>query len=122
MPYATGKYANAICDRCGWKYPYLTMKTEWDHTRVCPECYESKHPQLEPIQVPVDAEVLWQPRPDVPLPQAGLGKVTTTNPSSAVIDQTGTNMMRFRDDPNIGSAFSGQEGETELGDLTVSTD
>jgi hypothetical protein len=98
------------------------MKTEWDHTRVCPECYESKHPQLEPIQVPVDAEVLWQPRPDVPLPQAGLGKVTTTNPSSAVIDQTGTNMMRFRDDPNIGSAFSGQEGETELGDLTVSTD
>ena len=122
MPYATGKYANAICDRCGWKYPYLAMKTEWDHTRVCPECYEPKHPQLEPIQVPVDAEVLWQPRPDVPLPQAGLGKVTTTNPSSAVLDQTGTNMMRFRDDPNIGSAFSGQEGETELGDLTVSTD
>jgi hypothetical protein len=98
------------------------MKTEWDHTKVCPECYEPKHPQLDPVHPPVDAESLWQPRPDVSLPQAQLGRVTTRNPSDAVISQKGTNMMRFRDDPNIGSAFSGEQGKTALGDVTVSTD
>jgi|TARA_R110000751_G_scaffold64547_3_gene132576 NAD-dependent SIR2 family protein deacetylase len=121
MAYASGKHALAICDRCGWQYPYLSMKTEWDHARVCPECYEPKHPQLDPIQVPIDAEVLWKPRPDVPLPQSGLGKVTTTNLSTDVISETGTNAMVFEDDPNIGSKFNGEEGAGALGDLTVST-
>ena len=122
MAYATGKYANAICDRCGFKYPYLSMKTEWDHTRVCHECYEPKHPQLDPSHPPVDAEALWQPRPDVSLPQAQLGRVTTRNPSDSVIVVKGTNMMRFRDDPNIGSAFSGAIGQTSLGLLEISVD
>lgn len=122
MAYAKGTYANAICDRCGFKYPYLSIKTEWDHTRVCSECYEPKHPQLNPVHPPVDAEALWQPRPDVSLPQAQLGRITTRNPSDSVIAAKGTNMMRFRDDPNIGSAFSGEQGKTALGDVTVSTD
>jgi|TARA_A100000172_G_C3040322_1_gene110205 hypothetical protein len=122
MAYARGKYANAICDRCGFKFPYLSLLTEWDHTRVCPECYEPKHPQLDPVHPPVDAEALHQPRPDVSLPQAQLGRVTTRNPSDAVISQKGTNMMRFRDDPNIGSKFIGAHGTGKLGDLTVSTE
>ncbi len=122
MAYASGKYAKAICDRCGFSYPYLSMLTEWDHTRVCSECYEPKHPQLDPVHPPVDAEALWQPRPDVSLPQAQLGRITTRNPSDSVISQKGTNMMRFRDDPNIGSVFSGEQGKTALGDVTVSTD
>ena len=122
MAYASGKHAKAICDRCGWQYPYLSLKTEWTHARVCPECFEIKHPQLEPIPVPLDAEVLWKPRPDVPLPQSGLGKVTTTNLSTTVIDTTGTNAMIFKDDPNIGSKFSGESSSGTLGELTVSTD
>ncbi len=120
MAYASGKYAYSICDRCGFRYRYLDMRTEWDHTRVCPECYEPKHPQLDPVHPPNDAEALWQARPDVPLPQAQLGRVTTRNPSDAVIATKGTNMMRFRDDPNIGSAFSGEVGQTAVGELKVS--
>ena len=122
MAYASGKYAYSICDRCGFRYKYQQMRTEWDHTRVCPECYEPKHPQLDPEHPPVDAESLWQARPDVPLPQAQLGLVTTRNPSDAVIAQKGTNMMRFRDDPNIGSVFSGEVGQTAVGELKVSTE
>ena len=120
MAYASGKYAYSICDRCGFRYRYLDMRTEWDHTRVCPECYEPKHPQLDPVHPPNDAEALWQARPDVPLPQAQLGRVTTRNPSDTVIATKGTNMMRFRDDPNIGSAFSGNIGQTALGTLEIS--
>ena len=96
------------------------MRMTWKGNKVCPECYEPKNPQLDPPTITADAEALWQPRPEVSLPQAQLGKVTTTNPSEAVVDSTGTNMMTFTDDP-IGSAFSGEAGTGEVGDLTVST-
>ena len=48
--------------------------------------------------------------------------LSNTTKSTAVIAQKGTNMMRFRDDPNIGSAFSGEVGQTAVGKLTVSTE
>jgi hypothetical protein len=64
---------------------------------------------------------LWQPRPEVPLPQSQLGRITTVDPSQAVIDATGTNMMTFTDDP-IGTPFSGEVATGAVGDLTVSTD
>ena len=54
------------------------------------------------------------------MPQSQLGLVKTTNPSSAVIDLTGSNSMTFTDDP-IGSKFEGEEGTGAVGDLTVST-
>jgi len=64
MAYALGKYAQAICDRCGFQYPYLELREEWNNFKVCPECYEPKARQLEPSQVGADAEALFQPRPD----------------------------------------------------------
>ena len=30
MAYAVGKYAKAICDRCGFEYPYLELQEEWN--------------------------------------------------------------------------------------------
>ena len=65
MAYALGKYSNAICDRCGFRYKYLELKEEWNNFKVCPECYEPKARQLEPTQTGADAEALFQPRPDV---------------------------------------------------------
>jgi len=121
MAYASGKYALAVCDTCSWAYPYRVMRMTWKGNKVCPECYEPKNPQIDPVSVGADAEALYQPRPEVPLPQAQLGKVTTVDPSEAVIDATGTNMMTFTDDP-IGTMFSGEEGTGEVGELTVSTD
>ena len=46
--FASGKYALAICDRCGQQYKFLELKKEWNGLEVCPECYEPKHPQLDP--------------------------------------------------------------------------
>jgi len=65
MTYALGKYALAICDRCGFRYPYLSLREEWNNLKVCPECYEPKARQLEPTQTGSDPEALFQPRPDI---------------------------------------------------------
>jgi formylmethanofuran dehydrogenase subunit E len=46
MAFASGKYSQAICDRCGYQYPYLELKKEWNGLFTCPECFEPKHPQL----------------------------------------------------------------------------
>ena len=119
MAYASGKYAKFICDTCGWGFPYKIAKTTWEGNRVCGECYEPKHPQLDPPSIKADAEAIWNPRPEVPLPQAGLGVVKTTNPSSAVIDSKGSNAMTFTDDP-IGSKFEGETATGEISSVTVS--
>ena len=62
--FASGKHALAICDRCGLQYDYTELREEWTGSRVCPECFERKHPQLEPPRVKPDAEALRHPRPD----------------------------------------------------------
>lgn len=60
--YAFGKKSIAICDRCGQRYPYMSLKLEWTGNKVCVKCYEEKHPQLERKKVVPDAEALHQPR------------------------------------------------------------
>ena len=65
MRYATGKRALAICDRCGQRYRYLKLRKEWTGLKTCPDCFEPKHPQLEPSKVPFEPQVLHEPRPDV---------------------------------------------------------
>lgn len=65
MAFASGKYALAICDRCGFRSKYTEIREEWNGSRVCPECYETKHPQLESPKVRADAEALRDARPDV---------------------------------------------------------
>lgn len=66
MAFAVGKYSQAICDRCGQQYDYLDLRKEWNGLLVCLECYEPKHPQLDPPYHAPDAEALKNPRPDVP--------------------------------------------------------
>ncbi len=36
----------AICPRCGDKRRQSVMRNEWTGQRVCPRCWEIKHPQL----------------------------------------------------------------------------
>ncbi len=60
--YATGAHAKAICDKCGLSYPYLSLRAEWNGLRTCPECWDAKHPALEPVTV-VDSEALRFARP-----------------------------------------------------------
>jgi len=63
MKYAIGKHSLAICDRCGFEYRYLELRKEWNGLRVCQECYEPKHPQLEPSPPPFEPQALYDPRP-----------------------------------------------------------
>tara|TARA_R100000234_G_scaffold50208_1_gene30074 strand:- start:462 stop:803 length:342 start_codon:yes stop_codon:yes gene_type:complete len=111
MSYASGKYAYFICDTCGFRYKYTKARMTWDNKKVCHECYEPKHPQLDPISITADAEALHQPRPDVTLPQSQLGLVKTTNASAGG--------MTFQSDP-IGSKLEGLQTSGNVGSVTVS--
>ena len=64
MSFATGKFALGICDRCGQQYKLLQLKKEWTGIFACPECWEPKHPQLDPPYHGPDPEALKNPRPD----------------------------------------------------------
>ena len=64
MAYASGKYALALCDRCSFEYKLSELKEEWTGFKVCSECYEPKHPQLEPKPHVSDPEALYKPRPN----------------------------------------------------------
>jgi len=61
--FATGKYAVALCDRCGQQYKFTQLKQEWNGLKTCPECFEPKHPQLDPGYHAADAEALPWARP-----------------------------------------------------------
>ena len=110
MGYASGRYAYFICDTCGFRYPYKSAKGNWENFRTCEECYEPKHPQLDPPNISADAEALWKPRPEVPLPQSQLGVIITTNAGSG---------MTFKSDP-VGTVFDGLGATSDLGSVTVS--
>jgi hypothetical protein len=62
--YAKGRKAVAISDRSGFRVPYKNLRTEWNGSRVAPDEYEPKHPQLTPSKNIIDATALFKPRPD----------------------------------------------------------
>ena len=64
MAYALGKFAIALCDRCSFEFKLSELKEEWTGFKVCSECYEPKHPQLEPLTAKADPEALYKPRPN----------------------------------------------------------
>jgi hypothetical protein len=63
MTFANGNRAIALCDRCGQQYKYLQLRQEWNGLFTCPDCFEPKHPQLDPGHHPADAIALKDPRP-----------------------------------------------------------
>ena len=64
MAYALGKFAKGLCDRCAFEYKLSELREEWHGAKVCPDCYEPKHPQLEPLTATADPEALYRPRPN----------------------------------------------------------
>jgi len=46
MAYAAGKFARALCDRCGFEYKLSQLREEWNGLKTCRDCFEPKHPQL----------------------------------------------------------------------------
>ena len=78
MAYASGKHSLARCDRCGFVEKYLDLKQEWNGLRVCHECFEPKHPQLEPKPHTADPQGLQNARPDRVEPKTD--PLLTSNP------------------------------------------
>ncbi len=64
MAFATGKFSFALCDYCGQRYHYQVLRKNWRGFMVCPEDYEPKEPQLDPLNYRGDAIALRDPRPD----------------------------------------------------------
>jgi len=110
MAYATGKYAIALCDRCGFEYKLSQLKEEWNGLKTCRDCFDPKHPQLEPLPHVSDPEALYKPRPNNDL-EIGEGVVYTND------SDTNSSMTA---DP-IGSKILGYEMTVSLGEVTITT-
>jgi len=69
-PFAAGKKALAICDRCGLSYKFNDLRKETvnrnlTNLKVCPECLDIDHEQLQLGRLdPTDPIALREPRPD----------------------------------------------------------
>tara|TARA_R100000995_G_C3482622_1_gene124977 strand:- start:1707 stop:2066 length:360 start_codon:yes stop_codon:yes gene_type:complete len=119
MAYASGKHSLARCDRCGFVEKYLDLKQEWNGLRVCHECFEPKHPQLEPQPHRTDPEALRDPRPTESAPTIHLGKVIVSNP----VNSSGVSSpIMFAGNSNtIGSKFTMTQVTSSLGNVTIVT-
>lgn len=68
--FARGTHAKGECDRCGLAFPLNALRRETTdnrltNTKVCEDCFDSDHPQLQAGKRPIiDAEMLREPRPD----------------------------------------------------------
>ena len=76
--FASGKYSIAECDRCGQRYKlkqlkFEVIKTKLYQLKVCDECWDPDHPQLQLGMYPVDdPQAVRQPRPDITYVTSGL--------------------------------------------------
>lgn len=81
--FTTGKWAIAECDRCGQRYKLkelkkMVIKTKMYNIKVCPECWDPDHPQLQLGLYPVnDPQAVREPRPDVSYLVSGLSGLQT---------------------------------------------
>ena len=77
--FASGKHSIAECDRCGQRYKLtelkkITIKTKQVNIKLCPECWDPDHPQLQLGLYPVnDPQGVREPRPDTSYAVSGLG-------------------------------------------------
>ena len=76
--FSSGKYSISECDRCGQQFKlkklkFEVIKTKLYQLKVCPECWDPDHPQLQLGMYPVeDPQAVRQPRPDTTYVTAGL--------------------------------------------------
>lgn len=137
--YASGKYAIAECDRCGQRYKLkelrkLTIKTKQVSIKVCNECWEYDHPQLQLGMYPVyDPQAVREPRPDISYYQSGLNGLQLTNTTGPNQNETGvpgegSRVIQWGWNP-VGGARVNDAGLTpndlvlgiQLGTVTVAT-
>jgi hypothetical protein len=80
---------NFICDKCGMKRKASTGKTQWDGLFVCPQCYDTRHPQDLIEGIPDDQSVPIA-RPDVTASSGETTVKTTASRNAVTIDLNST--------------------------------
>lgn len=76
--FASGKHSIAMCDRCGQQFKLKKLKMEVIKTKlyqlkVCEECWDPDHPQLQLGMYPVDdPQGVRQPRKDTTYVTSGV--------------------------------------------------
>ena len=127
--YASGRYAYAISDRSGLKFPYDEMVREWNGSLVHVSEFEPKQPQLEPKTVGSDPQALFNPRPQ-PASKASL-ILLNNNPFTSVIysgttyvnvfsqdhQRAAGSVVRFRGPPVVTAAGPGGTNPDDLKNL-----
>jgi len=112
--FASGKYAIAECDRCGQRYKLKQLRKEVIKTKlysikVCPECWDPDHPQLQLGMYPVnDPQAVREPRPDVSYYSSGqtglyTSDVASDNTNNAGYPQDGSRQIQWGYNP-VGGA------------------
>ena len=117
--YASGKYAYAISDRSGMRFPYYEMVREWNGFLVHTSEYEPKQPQISPKPVGSDPIALYNPRPQStsvaslilldpnPFTSIIYSGTTYVNIYSEDHQRKAGDIVRFRGAPQVTSAGSG---------------
>ena len=93
--YSSGKHSIAECDRCGFRYKLkelrkLTIKTKQVSIKVCQNCWEPDHPQLQLGMYPVnDPQAVREPRKDLSYYQSGQTGLQTSDVPGVLLDEDG---------------------------------
>jgi hypothetical protein len=94
--FASGRFAIAECDRCGFRFKLtqlkkLTIKTKNVSIKVCPECWEMDQPQLQLGMYPVnDPQAVREPRRDNSYYQSGYTGLQTNLTTGILVSEDGT--------------------------------
>ena len=133
--FASGRFAIAECDRCGFRYKLkelkkLTIKTKNVSIKVCHECFEMDQPQLQLGMFPVfDPQAVREPRRDNSYYQSGnTGLDVNVNGGTAVLGygtpSGGSRVVQWGWNP-IGQTYDYNEtpnnlvAQTAVGQVTI---
>jgi hypothetical protein len=137
--FSSGKFAIAECDRCAFRYKLtelknLVIKTKNVSIKVCPNCWDPDHPQLQLGLYPVnDPQAVREPRPDVSYTVSGssglqISNSTGTSPAANGFPEGGSRIIQWGWNP-VGGAAANDAGLTpnnlalivQVGIVTVAT-
>ena len=137
--YASAKHAIAECDRCGQRFKLRelriqTLKTKPYEVKVCKECWDPDHPQLQLGMYPVnDPQAVRQPRPDVSYFVSGntglyTSDIASTSTANAGVPSGGSRIFQWGFNP-VGGSRLDDAGLTpnnlvlqvSIGQVTVTT-
>jgi hypothetical protein len=114
--FASGKYSIAQCDRCDGRYKLTELRTETLKTKpfkikVCKECWDPDHPQLQLGMYPVnDPQAVREPRPDVSYYSSGstglyISDTASNNVNNAGFPEDGSRQIQWGWAPVGGASF-----------------